>query len=50
MKAESLLTDEAILAEVQGVVGRWRDHADGVRADPAQRDTIQAAPKVESVR
>lgn len=33
---------EAILAEVRGVVARWRDYADASRVSPEQRDKIEA--------
>jgi len=34
---------ESIIAEVRGVVTRWRDYADESRVRPEQRDKIQAA-------
>ena len=41
---------ETILAEVRAVVARWRDYADEARVNPAQRDRIQAALRVEALR
>jgi serine/threonine-protein kinase HipA len=41
---------ETIVAEVQGVVARWLDYADEARVNPAQRDKIQAALRVEFIR
>jgi serine/threonine-protein kinase HipA len=41
---------ETILAEVRAVVARWRDYADEARVNPAQRDRIQAALRVETLR
>jgi serine/threonine-protein kinase HipA len=41
---------ETIVAEVQGVVARWLDYADEAQVNPAQRDKIQAALRVEFIR
>ena len=41
---------ETIIAEVRDVVARWRDYADEARVNPAQRDKIQAALRLESIR
>lgn len=41
---------ETIVAEVRAVVARWRDYADEARVNPAQRDRIQAALRVEAIR
>ncbi|WP_342707916.1 type II toxin-antitoxin system HipA family toxin [Desulfomicrobium apsheronum] len=41
---------ETIVAEVQGVVARWQDYADEAQVNPAQRDKIQAALRVEFIR
>jgi serine/threonine-protein kinase HipA len=38
---------EAIVQEVQAVVSRWRDFAGEVGVDPAQRDGIQRALRIE---
>jgi serine/threonine-protein kinase HipA len=38
---------ETIIAEVRAVVVRWRDYADESRVNPAQRDKIQAALRLE---
>jgi serine/threonine-protein kinase HipA len=41
---------ETIVAEVQGVVARWLDYADEAQVNPAQRDKIQAALRLEFIR
>ena len=41
---------ETVVAEVRGAIARWRDYADEVRVNPAQRDKIQAALRVEFIR
>lgn len=39
---------ETIIAEVRAVVARWRDYAEESRVNPEQRDTIQAALRLET--
>ena len=41
---------ETIGVEVRAVVARWRDYADEARVNPAQRDRIQTALRVEAIR
>jgi serine/threonine-protein kinase HipA len=41
---------ETIVDEVRAVVARWRDYADETRVNPAQRDKIQTALRLEAMR
>lgn len=41
---------ETILEEVRRAVSRWREHAEAAGVDPAQRDRIQAALRLETAK